>query len=135
MIWYDMINGKPLNLMQDYLRSWQIRVVLNRQTSSWEKVLVGVPQGFVLRSLLSLIYVNDIHEGIKSICKIFADDTSLFLIIKKDWLSQNNLNSDLKKISEWAHQWKILFNPDPRKQATEVFFKETKSGQPFTAWL
>ena len=84
MIWYDMINGKPLNLMQDYLRSWQIRVVLNRQTSSWEKVLVGVPQGFVLRSLLSLIYVNDIHEGIKSICKIFADDTSLFLIIKKD---------------------------------------------------
>ena len=36
--------------------------------------------------------------------------------------SQNNLNSDLKKVSEWAHQWKMLFNPDPRKQAMEVYF-------------
>ena len=36
--------------------------------------------------------------------------------------SQNNLNSDLKKVSEWAHQWKMLFNSDPRKQAMEVYF-------------
>ena len=32
-------------------------------------------------------------------------------------------NSDLKKkIGEWAHQWKLLLNSDPRKQATEVHF-------------
>ena len=43
--------------------------------------------------------------------------TSLFSIVKKDELSQNNLNSDLTKINEWAHQWKMLFN-----QATEVYF-------------
>ena len=42
------INGKLLKLMQDCLRSRQNRVVLNRQTSSWEKVLAGVPQGSVL---------------------------------------------------------------------------------------
>ena len=76
-----------------------------------------IPKGSVLGSLLFLICRNDIPEGIKSICKIFADDTSLFSIVKKDELSQNN--SDLKKISEWAHQWKMLFNPDPRKQASE----------------
>ena len=35
---------------------------------------------------------------------------------------QSNLNSDLKETSEWAHQWKIIFNRDPRKQATEVSF-------------
>ena len=116
------INGKLLSLMQDYLRSRQQRVVLNEQTPSWEKVLAGVPQGSVLGPLLFLIYINDIPEGIKSICKIFADDTSLFSIVKKNELSQNNLNSDLKKISEWAHQWKMLFNPDPRKQATEIYF-------------
>ena len=69
--------------MQDYLRSRQQRVVLNGQTSSWEKVLAGVPQGSVLGPLLFLIYINDIPEGIKSICKIFADDTSLFSIVKK----------------------------------------------------
>ena len=79
-----------------------------------------IPKGSVLGSLLFLICRNDIPEGIKSICKIFADDTSLFSIVKKDELSQNN--SDLKKISEWAHQWKMLFNPDPRKQASEFYF-------------
>ena len=84
--------------------------------------MAGVPQGSVLGPLLFLIYINDISEGIKSICKIFTDDTSLFSIVKKKQLSQNNLNSDLKKISEWAHQWKMLFNPDPRKQAMEVYF-------------
>ena len=32
---------------------------------------------------------------------------------------------DLPKIAEWAHQWKMSFNPDLRKQAQEViFFKE-----------
>ena len=84
--------------------------------------MAGVPQGSVLGPLLFLIYINDISEGIKSICKIFTDDTSLFSIVKKKQLSQNNLNSDLKKISEWAHQWKMFFNPDPRKQAAEVHF-------------
>ena len=117
--------------MQDYLRSQQQRVVLNGQTSSWENVLAGVPQGSVLGSLLFLIYIDHKPEGIKSICKILADDTSLFSIVKKDKLCQNNLNFDLKKISEWAHQWKMLFNPDPRKEATVVYFsRRLNQGSP-----
>ena len=53
------------------------------QISKWTNILVGVTQGSVLGPLLFLIYVNDsdeyyIPDGLKSICKIFADDTSLF---------------------------------------------------------
>ena len=61
-------------------------------------------------------------DGITSICKIFADDTSLFskaLDINK---SVTELNTDLEKISQWAYQWKMQFNPDPNKQANEVIF-------------
>ena len=32
------------------------------------------------------------------------------------------LNSDLAKINRWAFQWKMSFNPDPKKQAQEVIF-------------
>ena len=37
-------------------------------------------------------------------------------------LSQTNLNNDLRNITEWAFQWKMQFNPDPSKQANEVYF-------------
>ena len=37
-------------------------------------------------------------------------------------ISANELNSDLKKVSNWTFQCKIVFNPDPRKQAQEVIF-------------
>ena len=36
--------------------------------------------------------------------------------------SANALNNDLLKINNWAYQWKMIFNPDPPKQAQEVFF-------------
>ena len=70
------IDGKLLKLLKSYLR--QQRVLLNGQTSSWKNVLAGVPQGFVLGSLLFLIYINDLLDGLTSIFKIFADDTSFF---------------------------------------------------------
>ena len=32
------------------------------------------------------------------------------------------LNSDLKKINDWAFQWKMAFNTDRSKQAQEIMF-------------
>ena len=34
----------------------------------------------------------------------------------------NELNNDSVKIRSWDYQWKIIFNPDPSKQAQEVIF-------------
>ena len=65
---------------------------------------------------------------ISSICKIFADDTSLFSKVIDINESANNLNSDLEKITKWAHQWKMQFNPDANKQANEVIFSKKLNG-------
>ena len=54
--------------------------------------------------------------------KLFADDTSLFAAVKNVDASNFDLNNDVKKIDEWAFQWKMNFNPDPTKQAQELIF-------------
>ena len=39
-------------------------------------------------------------------------------------VSEHELNSDLRKISMWAYQWKIFFNPDVSKLVQEVIFSK-----------
>ena len=68
--------------MENYLTGRQQRVALNGQTSSWKNILAGVPQDSVLGPLLFLIYINDLPNGIESMSKIIADDTSLFSTVK-----------------------------------------------------
>ena len=72
--------------------------------------------------MLLLIYINDISDDLVSNAKSFADDTSLFSVVENMTKSANELNNDLAKISTWAFQWKMNFNPDPTKQAQEVIF-------------
>ena len=59
-------------------------------------------------------------------CKIFADDQYLFSKIIDKNNSNSRLNSDLAKISKWAFQKKISFNPCPYKQAIEVCFSNKR---------
>ena len=93
------------------------RVVLNGQHSSWFNVQAGIPQGSILGPLFFPIYINDLSDGLNSNPKLFADDTSLFSVVQNINSTANDLNSDLIKISDWAFQWKIKFNPGPKKQA------------------
>ena len=109
------VEGALLLLMKNYLHNREQIVVLNGQTSAWRKIKADVPQGLVLGPLLFLIYINDLPDGIASICKIFADDTSLFSKVLDVNKSVNELNSDLERINQWAYQWKMQFNPDPQK--------------------
>ena len=55
-------------------------------------------------------------------CKIFADDTSLFSKVLDVNKSVIELHADLEKINQWAYQWKTQFNPDLNKQANQVLF-------------
>ena len=90
--------------------------LLNGRTSKCTNFLAGVPQGSVLGLFLFLIYINDLPDGLKSVCKIFTDDTSLFSKINDIDTSNIDINNDLVKISRWAYLWKMSFNPDINKQ-------------------
>ena len=71
---------------------------MNGQCSSWTDVNASVPQGSMIGPFLFLIYINDLSDGLKSECKLFADDTSLFPVVNDIDTSASDLNEDLEKI-------------------------------------
>ena len=102
-------------LSKNYLKSLKQRVALNDFSSYWKKRgFTGIVAGITYLSCIYkglIAYINDIPHDIASIYKMFFDDTSLFSKI----LSLSDLNFDLKTTNQWAHQWKMLFNPDTNK--------------------
>ena len=78
--------------------------------------------------------ISDLNCGLSSTIKLFADYTSLFLVVHDVTQSTNELNDHLEKISNWAYQWKMSFNPDKSKQAQEIIisFKTQKLIHPPT---
>ena len=110
------ISDDLLNILSDFLRNRKQRVTLNGQSSSWTNFNAGVPQGSILGSLLFLIYINDLSDGLSSNAKLFADDTSLFSVVHDINTSAAGLNKDLKKkINDWVFQRKMTFNPGRSK--------------------
>ena len=87
-------------------------------------VLAGVLQGSILGPLFFLIYINELSKDISSTAKLFADDTSIFSVVNDINVSADQINKDLEKISTWAYQWKMSFNPDISKQAQEITFSK-----------
>ena len=92
------------------------------QSTKWSQIKAGVPQGSIVGPLLFLVYINDLLEDLTTSAKLFADDTSLFLVVHDSAASSAFLNDDLLKISRWAYQWKKIFNPGVSKQAQEIVF-------------
>ena len=108
-----MAPGSSLQVETDFLKDRKQRVVLNGQNFSWANF-----QG----PLLFLIYINDLPDNLSTNVKLFADDAYLFSVVQDIATSSCNLNYDLNRVREWAFQWKIIFNPEPSKQAQEVIF-------------
>ena len=105
------ISGSLLQWFTDYLYNRKQRVVIPGVTSNWSSVEAGVPQGSILGPLLFLLYINDIVESINSSIRLFADDTTLYIIVDNPLHAANQLNSDLSKIHQWATKWLVTFNP------------------------
>ena len=114
--------GGILTLLQSFLSNRYQRVKISGQTSDRLPILAGVPQGSILGPVLFMIYINDLPDGLESVAKLFADDTSLFSEVYDSNLSARQLSNDLQKIAVWALKWKMIFNPDMSKQAQEVDF-------------
>ena len=120
------ITGHLLTWFRSYLSDRRQRVVLPGVESAWNFIRAGVPQGSILGPLLFLLFINDIVTDIGSNIRLFADDTSLFIIVENPDMAAELLNMDLEKIMEWAKRWLVTFNPTK----TESLLISRKINQP-----
>ena len=100
-----------LKWFSSYLTDRRHRVVINGQVSQWTFVKADVPQGSIIGPLLFLVYINDIGNELNASVRLFADDTSLYIIVENPNTAAVTLNNDLKHISNWANDWLVDFNP------------------------
>ena len=120
------VTGEVLIWFRNYLSDRRQRVVLPGVSSDWTYIKAGVPQGSILGPLLFLVYINDIVVDIGSHISLFADDTSLFIIVDDPTTDAGCLNSDLVKISRRATTWLVTFNPTK----SESFLVSRKVNRP-----
>ena len=120
------ISGQFLFLVKSFLKDRKQRTVLNGQCSLWGDISAGVPQGSILGPLVFLVYIKDLTEDFRCNDKLFTDDTSLFTEVEDSNAAENDMNHYLILINQWAHRWRMSFNPDPQKQAVELIFSRRK---------
>ena len=105
---YDIGNGM-INWLEKWLIGRTQRVLVDGEISNWKSVLSGVLQGSILRSILFLIFINDLDNDIKSKVLKFAYDTKVFGKIKS-YADRQHLQDDLNKLTEWSEKCQMLFN-------------------------
>ena len=76
-----------------------------------------------------LVYINDIVDDIQSNINLFADDTSLSMVVDDPTNVGNILQSDIDKISRWAQKWLVMFNPS-KSESLVISRKRNKPNHP-----
>ena len=115
------INSKILDWIKSYLSTRKQRVVIGEHKSELVEVSYSnifyrigrISQGSVLEPLLFIIYINDLPNEVKSVCKLYADDNKLLYKTQSlgdSTQNENQLKSVINKLIKWSKIWKIGIN-------------------------
>jgi len=108
--WYG-IDGAVNKWIESFLTCRSQRVVVEGASSDELEVTSGIPQGSVLGPCLFLYYINDIAEGLSSTVRLFADDTTIYMVVRND-RDAEALQKDLDLLCEWEDKCMMEFHPD-----------------------
>ena len=86
-----------LKILQDYLTNRKQRTKVDSFYSSWEKILSGVPRGFILGPLLFNIFICDMFLILKTTSFTgYTDDNNPFVVRE----NKTNVIKALENIGE-----------------------------------
>lgn len=118
------ITGKVHKWFEMYLNNRK-QVKYGNAISGTKDTIHGVPQGSVLGPLLFVLYIIDIIKAVKyCTCKLFADDTIIYVNGRDPSEIERKLNNDLNNIVKWLDSNSMKLNTtktkfmliyDPRK--------------------
>ena len=87
-----------------YLHEKKQRVVIQGKQSSLKTLHSG--------PLLFLVYINDLTDAVNGNLRLHADDSTLYFSHTNKEQAAIESNRDLSKVSDWAKQWFVEFNPN-----------------------
>ena len=100
------ITGNILKWIKDFLTNRHQRVRVGNHYSPMTEVLSGIPQGSVLGPILFTIFINDLPDCVQSCCKVFADDTKIY--VSAD--NAGRIPEELIRLQKWSDLWNLYFN-------------------------
>ena len=111
---------KAIAWFKSYLSVRVFKVNINNHFSDLSKVSCGVPQGFTLDFLQSLLYVNDMPKGVHS-------DLFWYAVQHKDVPTiEHQLNKDFANLSKWFVDNKLSTHLGEEKTKCMLFGSRQK---------
>ena len=107
-----------VNLLRSYLSNPQNRIRMGSQTSSWQVINGGCPQGSALGPLLWNIFQNDLAYEIKSNLSMYADDHQIYEAGKDLANVKSSLSRNADKASNWYEDNMLKGNYNKYKTMT-----------------
>ena len=106
-----VFDTKALNYIKSYLHNRKQRVSMNSNFSSWQEIIVGVPQDSISEPLLFSIFVNDLFLSVSSSnLSNYADDNTLYISGYNLKEVKEVLLNDLNKVTEWFFENYMVLN-------------------------
>ena len=111
------ISAKVVNWIEAFVTGRKQRVTVGDAKSEWHDVTSGIPQGSVMGPTLFIVYNNDVPDVVRSLLKLFADDTKMYRQITAP-IDRDILQEDTDSMDEWTDIWLMRFNPPKCKAMT-----------------
>jgi hypothetical protein len=113
---YKLINlNYPVNtvkLTRSFLSNRKFKVLFEAEMSAPREVQAELAQGSVLSLMLYNLYINDAPQTPGTQLALFADDTCIYAIDRKEGFTIRKLQRGLTAMEAWYERWNIKINYD-----------------------